>query len=318
MKIVKKLMRYLGMAVVLAVSAGVHAEGWDEAFYERRGVKFLEAATDWVIEDGISTYYQAGREGVRRKLFEQWGYIVDLIGSEMPYVDYQNYLAWFRLRAGDGNNIINLYRERLAGGIYEFWIVKVGANYGSSDTDRCIFYLTRADEVRGPRVILRRSNRFIARFEVASGVSFDFPVDDMEVVSKLDAWRYPESYPDSDLKNLKVSKDGFTGRITVERGDGEEWAYEQDRDGNLMMLSETIHATRRALRAGSTISESEWEEFYDGLVGILNQGQRPIKEKDWRRYYKRWFDKLERLDKTAAKTRFDAKERLNIEWEDKQ
>ena len=116
---------------------------------------------------------------------------------------------------------------------------------------------------------------------------------------------------------MKVTRKSRTGRITVERGDGEQWAYEEDRDGNRMFLSETVRDLRRGIRAGATVSEEDWEDIYEGLVRIMNRSGRPIKEKDWKKYYKRQFDKLERLDKTAAKDRFDAKERLNIEWKDK-
>ena len=313
----KRLTQQVGLAVMLAVSACGYAEVRDDALLERRLIRNIKAATDWVVEEGIATYYQeGGSKGFGGYLWEKWE--VSNAGLDMPFVETKGHLAKFRLATKwVGYVIFDLYRETLPGGIYEFWIVRVGRTYHkSSDTDRCMFYVTRADEVRGRREIVQKSDRFIVRYEVAPGTYFDFPVDDLEVVRKMDAWRYPESYPDSDLKNLKVTKHWRTGRITVERGDGEEWAYEEDRGGNLMMLAETTHAFKRAIRAGETYSEEDWEEVYEGLVRIINRG-RPIKEKDWKRYYKRRFNKLERLDKTAAKTRFDAKERLNIEWKDK-
>ena len=39
-----------------------------------------------------------------------------------------------------------------------------------------------------------------------------FPVDDLEVLWKMDAGQSPESYPDSGLKNLKVTNHRRTGR----------------------------------------------------------------------------------------------------------
>lgn len=289
----------------------------DNAFYERRSIRNIKAAADSVIEEGIPEYYQRGatKKGFTRYLAKKWR--VRNAGMDMPFVETKGHLAKFRLATSDVKYLIlNLYRETLAGGIYEFWIVRVGTDYGSLDTARCMFYVTRADDVRGHREILLKSDRFISRYEVTPGTYFDFPVDDLEVVSKMEAWRYPESYPDSDLKNLKVVKHWRTGRLTVERGDGEEWAYEEDMDGYLMWLAEVTYAYKQAIKAGETYSEAEWEELYDGLVRYINRSKWPIKEKDWKRY-KRRFDKLERLDKTAAKDRFDAKERLNIEWEDK-
>ena len=314
----KRLMQRTWTLVILAVCAGVHAEVRDDAFLDRRAVNWIKAATVWVIEDGIHTYYEEGREGVKKKLNDKYQYGVWLYGSDVPIIESDGYLAMFRLGTrGVSYQLVDLYRETLPGGIYEFWLVKVSRDHTSSDTARSMFYVTRADEVRGRREIVHKSDRFIERYEVAPGAVFVFPVDDLEVLWKMDAWRYPESYPDSDLKNMKVTRNYRTGRITVERGDGEQWAYEEDRDGNRMLLSETIRDLRRGIRAGATVSEEDWEDIYEGLVRIINRSGRPIKEKDWKKYYKRLFDKLERLDKTAAKTRFDAKERLNIEWKDK-
>lgn len=315
----KRLTRQLWMLVMLTISVGGHAAISDDEFNERekKSVKDTKAAMVWAIEDGIATYYrEGGVDGFKNVVYETFGYVGH--GPQgSPDVESDGYLAYFWLTSFYSHyHIIDLYRETLPDGIYEFWLVKVFVDHPSSDTARSMFYITRADEVRGRREILHKSDRLIERYEVAPGTVFVFPVDDMDVVSKMDAWRYPESYPDSDLKNLKVVKHWRTGRITVERGDGEQWAYEEDRDGYLMWLAEVTHAYKQAIKAGETYSEAEWEEVYDGLVWHINRSKWPIKEKDWKRY-KRRFDKLERLDKTAAKDRFDAKERLNIEWKDK-
>ena len=315
----KRRMQLGWLALMLVVSPGGHADKLTvDAFFERRAIRMIKAATVWVIEEGIPTYYrEGGSKGFDQYVYKNW-LPVSSGGRDVPVIEDKGHLAWFPLASGGVHyNIHNLYRETRPGGIYEFWIVRVGTDYDSLDRARCMFYVTRADEVRGRREILHKSDRLIERYEVEPGTYFEFPVDDMDVVSKMEAWRYPESYPDSDLKNLKVVKHWRTGRITVERGDGEQWAYEEDRDGYRMLLSETVRAFRRGIKAGATVSEEEWEDIYEGLVRIMNRSGRPIKEKDWKKYYKRQFDKLERLDKTAAKTRFDAKERLNIEWKDK-
>lgn len=313
----KRRLQLVWLALILTVSAGGYAEVEDFEPYELEAIRSIKAAADWVIEEGIPTYYREGsRESYGKYLWEKWEVRDGPLG--LPEIESEDHLAWFWLETIGRvvYQIFNLYRETLPGGIYEFWIVRVGTDYGTADTARCMFYVTRADEVRGSREILLKSDRFIARYEVAPGTYFEFPVDDLEVLWKMEAWRYPESYPDSDLKNLKVGKHWRTGRLTVERGDGEQWAYEEDRDGYLMWLAEVTYAYKQAIKAGGTYSEEEWEELYDGLVRYINRSKWPIKEKDWKRY-KRRFDKLERLDKTAAKDRFDAKERLNIEWEDK-
>lgn len=319
----KRLTRQLWVLVMLAISVGGHADRWDEAYYERekKAINDTMAATEWTIEEGIATYYREGGEDGFKDMVKKTrkGYEKFMFGPGAVQVDSESHFAMFFIAAFNSTyNIIALHRETLPGGIYEFWFVKVSAHHRSSDTARSMFYVTRADEVRGRREILHKSDRFIERYEVAPGTVFVFPVDNLEVLWNMAAWRYPESYPDSDLKNMRVSKHWRTGRITVERGDSEQWLYEDDRAGNLMLLSETVRDLRRMKWAGMTISEEEWEGVYNRLVRIINLSGRPIKEKDWKRYYKRQFDKLERLDKTAAKTRFDAKEQLNIEWKDKE
>ena len=93
----KRLMQRTWALVILAVCAGVHAEVRDDAFLDRRAVNWIKAATVWVIEDGIHTYYEEGREGVKKKLDDNYQYGVSLYGSDVPIIESDGYLAMFRL-----------------------------------------------------------------------------------------------------------------------------------------------------------------------------------------------------------------------------
>ena len=190
----KRLAQQIWLGVMLAVSAAGHAALWDEAYYEREKKSINDAmdATKCVIENGITIYYREGGEaggedGFKDVFSERWSfkeYYVHSRGGGMPEVDSERHLA--RCEGAAFNSvyrIYDLYRETLPGGIYEFWLVLViRTHHKSSDTNRSIFYVTRADEVHGQRVMLHESDRFIERYEVAPGTYFDFPVDEVEVL----------------------------------------------------------------------------------------------------------------------------------------
>ena len=158
----KRLTRQLWMLVMLAISVGGHADRWDEAYYERekKAINDTMAATKWAIEEGIATYYREGGEDGFKDMVKKTrkGYEKFMFGPGGVQVDSEHHFAMFFIKAFNSTyNIIALHRETLPGGIYEFWLVKVSADHRSSDTARSMFYVTRADEVRGRREILHKS-----------------------------------------------------------------------------------------------------------------------------------------------------------------
>ena len=167
----KRLTQQLWMLVMLTISVGGHADLSDDEFSERekKSINDTMAATVWTIEEGIATYYreggaEGGERGYKDRVAETWQGYVGNAGRGVPEVDSEHHLARFKIYAFYSlYHIINLYRETLPGGIYEFWLVNVFVDHGSSDTARSMFYVTRADEVRGRREILHKSDRFIKR-----------------------------------------------------------------------------------------------------------------------------------------------------------
>ena len=51
---------------------------------------------------------------------------------------------------------------------------------------------------------MKKSDHFIDQYIVSDGIKINFPVDDPNVLYELEAWTFPESYRQSDLKDIRA------------------------------------------------------------------------------------------------------------------
>jgi len=171
--------------------------------YRQKMVENMKAASLWLIEEGVSTFSMKGKEGLHRKLVDQWG--VQLWVD--PWVETSRYHARFGIKArGIHYEILNLYRQEISGDLYEFWVVKVSGKDWSGESYRSEFFLTKTDGVCGHREIIKSSDQFSDSYQI-EGEKFELPVDDLEFLYDLQAWLFPQNYSGSELKNKKVVMD---------------------------------------------------------------------------------------------------------------
>ena len=200
--IVKKLF----LIFFILVSACGNSDMKDDEFYKQKSIESLKQASVWVIEEGVRTFSQKGKEGVFRKLLDEWGvqFWVD------PWVETDIYLARFAVKArGVNYEILNLDRTKIDSNLYEFWIVKVTASEWSGESGRTRFYVTKTDTVYGKREILASDDQFIQSYAVDSENTIEFPVSDSKILFDMQAWLFPENYKSSNLKNIKaIMKEG--------------------------------------------------------------------------------------------------------------
>jgi hypothetical protein len=167
-------------------------------------IKNLNGAARWSIENGIMKYYRHDKDKmwIQEKTSDEWA--VSIYSS--PIIDSDQFMARFVIKT------VGIYYELLAmerldynNSVYEYWVQKISGSELSSKIDwHCTFIVTRADDVRGKREILKEETQFFEPYQIDTSKILEFPVDDVESLFDLSAWLYPDSYKNSDLKNYKV------------------------------------------------------------------------------------------------------------------
>jgi len=197
----RKLAQYLLITLTISLSSYSYGEMKNAEFYEEKAIEDMKSASIWVIEEGVHVYSQKGKEGVFRKLLDEWA--VQLWVD--PWIESERYIDGFWVKArGINYEIINFQREELPSGIYEFWIVKVDGTDWSGESHRSMFYVVKTDDVYGRREILKTSDQFIESYLVDPDRTIYFSTDDPKKLYEMQAWLYPDNYKESDLKNIEA------------------------------------------------------------------------------------------------------------------
>lgn len=177
----------------------------NDEFYKNKMIKNLNAASIWLIEEGVHTFNKSGKNGIHRKLVDKWGVQIWVD----PWIESERYINGFWIKArGINHEVINFHREIYQGVIYEFWVVKVDGKEWVDVKSRAEFHVVKTDKKYGKREILKSSNQFIEKYNIVEGYSIKFPQDNLQILYELQAWLYPENYKNSDLKNKQIVMDG--------------------------------------------------------------------------------------------------------------
>ena len=192
------------LTILMSNSACGDTSLMDDDYYNKKMIKHLNESTIWLIEEGVYTFNNSGKNGIFRKLLENWG--VQLWVD--PWIESERFIDAFWIKArGIHHDIMNFHRETYQNVIYEFWVVKVSGQEWADVKPRTEFFVTKTDEVYGIREILISSNQFIEEYQVDQDHVIYFPKDNLRILSELKAWLYPENYAESDLKDKLVGKD---------------------------------------------------------------------------------------------------------------
>jgi len=169
-----------------------------------KAIKRLNDAARWSIENGIMEYYRHDEDTawIEKKTREEWAVSTDT----GPIIDSDRFMARFIIKlAGIYYELLIMERLEYNNSVYEYWVQKVSGSELSGKVDwRCKFIVTRADNVRGKREILKEETQFFESYQIDNFETLRFPVDDLESLYHLGAWLYPDSFENSDLKGYKV------------------------------------------------------------------------------------------------------------------
>ena len=193
--------KILTLILLAVMPIGTRADSVDDKYYIEQAQKDLQLASIWLIEEGVLTFRDSGKEGIHRKLLDEWGVQIWVD----PWIESERYIDAFWIKArGINHDIINFHRENLPSGIYEFWVVMIDGADWSGVGSSAKFYVTRADDIYGRRTILQSSDLFIEEYAVNEKTIIKFPKEDPEVLYELDPRRYPDSFVNSDIKDTEA------------------------------------------------------------------------------------------------------------------
>lgn len=201
---VASVLRHIVFSVLLVISPVSSADETKDEFYSQKMMSNLDAASRWLIEEGILTYTKLGKAGLHRKLVGEWGVLLWVD----PWIESEHYLAQFRIKArGINYDIHNLHRKQVGNRYFEFWVSKIVAKDWSGEETRSVFYVVETDDRFGARTIVLKSDQFIEEYQVEGEKRISLPTGDLNLLYKLEAWAFPQNYRNSELKDKDVIMD---------------------------------------------------------------------------------------------------------------
>lgn len=205
-----QITKYLALVVlvILAITPIAGESGSvDQEHYKNKMAANLWLASIWLVEEGVETFQKEGKKGIHRKLVDTWGVQI----WTDPWIESERYIDGFWIKArGINHEVINFHRESVDSFHYEFWVVKVDGKDWSGVDSRARFYIARTDDIYGRREILETDDQFIEQYQLDNEAVIRFPTDNPQILYELQAWRYPDNFEHSDLKNIsaEMNKDG--------------------------------------------------------------------------------------------------------------
>lgn len=186
----------------------------EQAYIDKMASNMREASL-WVVQHGIESYTQGGKEAIERKLMDEWaGQLwVD------PSVGTARDIALFQIKGRGIYCDIQCLSRISSDAVFEYWHVMLTGKDWAGVGKRCMFIVTQTNRVDGVRKIVHQSDSFFPSYKVRESVTVQLPLDDLQLLYKLKAWQFPECFPDSDLKNweIGIERDGRYVRVRAKR-----------------------------------------------------------------------------------------------------
>ena len=172
----------------------------NEQYYIDKMSSNIKQASIWIVEHGIEVYVRSGKEAINRKMMDEWAcqsWVFPAVGTERD-------IAVFRIKGRGIYCTIQCLTRLTDNTIFEYWHIMVtGRNWAGVDK-RCQFLITQTDNINGVRKIIHQSDKFFSEYKINETTLIKLPLADLQLLYDLKAWQFPESFPDSDLKNWEI------------------------------------------------------------------------------------------------------------------
>lgn len=171
---------------------------YTEAENVERAVKRLNASSRWMIENGIRVALTDPdyKSNILDTLVNKFG----VTPFSDPGLDNEDELARFIIKSYTIYFDINLLkRARHDDSIYEYWVISTSTSSQSLKaplyTSAREFFITKTDNLKGTRTIIKESDQFFHEFSVNNKIVLSIDAEnDMEIRETLGAWIAPQHY----------------------------------------------------------------------------------------------------------------------------
>lgn len=170
--------------------------------WERVADVQLREASLWTITDGLKLYRDQGIDALRVHYREKWNLTYMPI-DRRPLVSANNNER-IEVAFGAGVRSAHLIGVRFEASTHEFWVVNFSGFSDSFLGPKTHFYVTKRLEPGGARVIVHEDSQFIPSYEITPGNTIVFPVEDLDLLRRMRAWEFPDSYKNTDIDNIEI------------------------------------------------------------------------------------------------------------------
>lgn len=183
----------------------ISSEGIDAASLDRSAVERLDGASLWLVQFGEPMLIAEGLDAVNTSLMR--AFVLSLWA--VPTVALPPRRVDFRIKArGIFYDIYSTFRVFEDDVAYDLWQIQITTqDWATLQRRACRFIVTRQSKDLEAEILLQQDT-FVPSFVTAAGTKVTVPQNDLGLAHVWRAWRFPESFPDSDLVNWKIVAEG--------------------------------------------------------------------------------------------------------------
>ena len=210
------------ISFITAYSDSIPKTTWAKQnnYQTQLAIEAMDVISEWFIMNGEDFFMKNGSEALIDEIlnFKGLKHRCNYKGNVVEFTKSKYFNSCHILGASSVAYVIkNLHAQKIAGTVYEFWLIDINGYEGSDlqPSRRYLFYLTSVDS-GGARTILKKSEQFFNSYK-AGGDYYIFPAENNYLLYSLEAWKMPNHFKKHpQISNFKV-KHGFLTRRLYKR-----------------------------------------------------------------------------------------------------
>jgi len=183
------------LSLIILCSSAVIANAQD---YSTEGnFKRIEQVSEWIVRQGIKEYY--AHKDDEKWLSNETIYNRFVRMNYAPQIDESGEPFYARITLSTPGNyyrIVSLHRMEQSGSLFEFWTIKKHFDEDAINLaeSHCQFFITKSENFVSERNILKSDTYFFDTFPVDLQIEFVVPLDNLELLYRLEAWDHSDCY----------------------------------------------------------------------------------------------------------------------------
>jgi hypothetical protein len=200
-------MRVISICFLLCFFSAI---GFTEENRTKSATETLDSALQWMFEVGIPQYYSGtDAEQIKNIFLAETQARMPTVIHESQNEHFNALRFWIDTTVKDpvsNKSVTKIwdvmkYTTDIKNDVLEYWVIKViDRTYVG---EGCFFIITQAENLQSRRKIVLHDTQYI-KSTIVAGHFIQFPEDDLYLLYILEAWRFPMSFNNSNLKNYIV------------------------------------------------------------------------------------------------------------------